>query len=85
MGGLRVHPAAPAAGARSAYSESREKQSFDWATTACAVRLVLDGDTIKAADLVLGAVAPVPLPLPQAAKLLVGQKASPTLFQKVGD
>lgn len=79
-----LHVPAPPAGARSAYSESREKQSFDWATTACAVRLVLDDGTIKSADLVLGAVAPVPLPRPRAARLLVGQKPSPALFQKVG-
>ena len=67
------------------YGESREKETFDWATTACAVRLVLAGGTITAADLVLGAVAPVPLPRPQAAKLLVGQKPSSELFAKVAE
>ena len=80
-----IHVPPQPAGARSFYCESREKLSFDWATTACAVRLVMDGDTITAADLVLGAVAPVPLPRPNAAKLLVGQKASEQLFQKVAD
>lgn len=68
--------------ARSAYCESREKQSFDWATTACAVRVVLDGDRIAAADLVLGAVAPNPLPRPQAAAALVGQEPKAALFAK---
>lgn len=71
--------------ARTSYCESREKLSFDWATTACAVRVVLDGGVITAASVVLGAVAPVPLPRPQAAKLLVGQKPGETLFQKVAD
>ncbi|MEO6593520.1 MAG: FAD binding domain-containing protein, partial [Planctomycetota bacterium] len=72
-------------GSRSAYCESREKASFDWATTACAVRLVLDAGVIKAADLVLGAVSPVPRPRPDAAKRLVGQKPSPELFAKVAE
>ncbi|MBL8723877.1 MAG: FAD binding domain-containing protein [Planctomycetes bacterium] len=75
-------PAQPAA-ARSAYTESREKLSHDWATTACAVRVVLAGGTITAADLVLGAVAPVPLPRPEAAKALLGKAPSDELFRKV--
>ena len=77
-------PAQPA-GARTAYGESREKETFDWATTSCAVRLVLDGGVIRAADVVLGAVAPVPLPRPAAAKLLVGQKPSAELFAKAAE
>ncbi len=72
-------------GTVTAYGESREKETFDWATTACAVRLVINLGTITAADLVLGAVAPVPLPRPQAAKLLVGQKPSSELFAKVAE
>lgn len=80
-----IHVPAQPAGARSAYCESREKLTFDWATTACAVRLVLDGGTITAANLVLGAVAPVPLPRPDAARLLVGEKPSAELFQKVAE
>ena len=77
------HVPAQPAGARSAYRESREKQSFDWATTAAAARVVLDGGVIKEATLVLGAVAPVPMPRPDAAKLLVGQKPSDELFVRV--
>jgi len=73
------------ANVRTAYTESREKQSFDWATTACAVRLTLDGGTITAADLVLGAVAPNPLPRPQAARMLVGRQPSKKLFQRVAE
>jgi xanthine dehydrogenase YagS FAD-binding subunit len=80
-----IHVPAQPAGARSSYCESREKQNFDWATTACAVRVVLDGGVITAADVVLGAVAPVPMPRPQAAKLLVGQQPSDRLFQKVAE
>ncbi|MBL9076651.1 MAG: FAD binding domain-containing protein, partial [Planctomycetes bacterium] len=80
-----IHVPAQPAGTRTAYCESREKHTFDWATTACAVRLVLDGGVVRDAALVLGAVAPVPLPRPQAARLLVGQKPSEALFEKVAD
>ncbi len=80
-----IHIPPPAANTRSAYCESREKQSFDWATTACAVRLVLDAGKITAASLVLGAVAPIPMPRPKAAALLVGEAPSATLFQKVAE
>ena len=80
-----IHVKAQPAGTRTSYCESREKHSFDWATTACAVRVVLDGGTITDASVVLGAVAPVPMPRPQAAKLLVGQKPGDTLFRKVAE
>ncbi|MBL8751824.1 MAG: FAD binding domain-containing protein [Planctomycetes bacterium] len=80
-----IHVPKPAAGTRTAYCESREKATFDWATTACAVKVVLAGGKITAANLVLGAVAPVPLPRPKAAAMLVGQTPSDTLFQKVAE
>lgn len=78
-----LHLPAQPAGTRSAYCESREKLSFDWATTAAAVRLVIEGGTIKDASLVLGAVAPVPVPRPEAAALLIGKKPDDELFQEV--
>ncbi len=80
-----IHVPAQPAGTRTSYCESREKQNFDWATTACAVRVVLDGGKITAANLVLGAVAPVPLSRPAAAQLLVGQAPSEQLFRKVAE
>lgn len=72
-------------GARSAWAESREKATYDWATTAAAVRLVFAGGVIESAALVLGAVAPVPLPRPRAAALLVGKKPDDELFRRVAD
>ncbi|MGE3175219.1 MAG: xanthine dehydrogenase family protein subunit M [Planctomycetota bacterium] len=78
-----LHLPAQPAGARSAYRETREKQSFDWATTAAAAWVVLDGGVIRDARLVLGAVAPNPLPRPDAAKLLIGQEPSDELFVRV--
>jgi len=82
---VALHVKKQPANARSAYCESREKESFDWATTACAVRLVVDGGTITEASLVLGAVGPNPMPRPAAAQLLVGQKPSAELFTKAAN
>ncbi|HLQ38311.1 MAG TPA: FAD binding domain-containing protein [Planctomycetota bacterium] len=80
-----LHVPPQPADARSCYRESREKLSFDWATTAAAVRLQLAGGKITAATIVLGAVAPVPLPRPEAAKLLVGKAPSDELFKQVAE
>lgn len=80
-----IHVPAQPEGARSSYAESRELLSHDWATTACAARLVLQDGVITAADLVLGAVAPNPLPRPEAAKFLVGKKPDDNLFVRVAD
>ena len=80
-----IHIPAQTANARCTYAESREKQSFDWATTACAVRVVMAGGKITAASIVLGAVAPVPMPRPRAAAMLVGKQPSTKLFQRVAE
>lgn len=82
---LAIHVPVQPEGARSSYAESRELLSHDWATTACAARLVLQDGVIAAADLVLGAVAPNPLPRPEAAKFLVGKKPDDNLFVRVAD
>jgi xanthine dehydrogenase YagS FAD-binding subunit len=52
--------AAPGAGARSATYEVRFKQSHDWPLAMATVALVMDGGRVKAARVVMGAVAPVP-------------------------
>lgn len=82
---VALHIPAQPTGARSSYADSREKESFDWATTACAARLVLEDGTITAADLVLGAVSPIPRPRPDAAKVLLGKRPDDALFRKVAD
>ena len=75
-------PAQPR-GTRSAYRESREQMGHDWATTAAAVRLRMEGETIADAAVCLGAIAPVPLLVPDAAALLRGEKPSRALFERV--
>jgi xanthine dehydrogenase YagS FAD-binding subunit len=75
----RVIVPAPAPGARSAYLEAREKQSFDWPLAAAAV--VLDagerGAKVRGARVVMGAVAPIPWRAPEAENALAGAAVDP--------
>ena len=68
-----VVPAA-AKGWKNAYREAGERESQDWALVAAAVTLDMDGGTVKAARVVLGAVAAVPYRVPAAEQALVGKK-----------
>ena len=65
---------APARGARSAYLEAREKQSFDWplASAATLIELAPGGRTVRRAQIVMGAVAPIPWRSPAAEAVLAG-------------
>src|SRR5690606_11209060 len=80
---VRVHLPAASARGRSAWRETREKQSNDWPTTAAAVHVTFDGDTVASAAICLGAVAPVPWPADEAARLLEGEKPSAKLVEEV--
>jgi xanthine dehydrogenase YagS FAD-binding subunit len=75
----RVIVPAPPPGARSAYLEAREKQSFDWPLAAAAV--VLDaparGAKVRGARVVMGAVAPIPWRSPDAENALAGAAVDP--------
>ncbi|MBK8974506.1 MAG: FAD binding domain-containing protein [Planctomycetes bacterium] len=79
---IAVHLPAAAARGGSAYRESREKQSFDWATTAAAVHLGVEGGRITSASICLGAVAPNPWPVDDA-QSLVGEAPSRELFEQL--
>jgi len=50
----------PAAQARVAHYEVRQKQAFDWPLAVSAVALRMDGSTVQSARVVLGYVAPTP-------------------------
>lgn len=60
--------AAPVSG----FHAIKEKQSFDWPLVFACVALDLDGQTIAAARVCAGAVAPVPWPLPAVEAALKG-------------
>jgi xanthine dehydrogenase YagS FAD-binding subunit len=72
----------PASGAaKTATYEIREKEGLDWPLVAAAVVLQMDGNTVKSARVVLGHVAPVPWPSPDAEQALAGK----TLTEEVAD
>ena len=65
-------PPAPA-GLKSAQYEVRQKAEFDWPIATATAALQMSGNTVKAAKIVLGAVAPVPWVSEEAAQALVGK------------
>lgn len=67
----------------SAYVESREKQSYDWALCGSAVNLAFEGKAIKRARIVLGAVAPTPLRREDLEKILVGEAPTDAVIERV--
>jgi xanthine dehydrogenase YagS FAD-binding subunit len=58
---------------RSATYEVRFRQSSDWPLATASVSLGLDGNTIRSARVVMGAVAPVPWRVPAAEVTLMGR------------
>ncbi len=63
----------PNGGAKTAQYEVRQKQAFDWPLSLASVALWMDGDKVKRANIVLGAVAPVPWVSQEAAQSLIGK------------
>ncbi len=65
----------PAAG-RSATYEVRQKTALDWPLVAASVVLKLEGKTVRSSRIVLGHVAPIPWPSPEAEQALNGKTVS---------
>jgi xanthine dehydrogenase YagS FAD-binding subunit len=59
---------------KNAFREAGERDSQDWSLVSAAVTLQMEGGTVKAARVVLGAVAAVPYRVPAAEAALVGKK-----------
>jgi xanthine dehydrogenase YagS FAD-binding subunit len=78
--------AIPAAdGVKAAHYEIRQKQAVDWPLAVSAVALKMNGNTVQSARVVLGYVAPVPWPSPEAEQALVGQPITADTAQKAAD
>jgi len=73
----------PAAGTRCAYLKLRRRGSFDFPVLGVAVALQMEGGVVRAATIVLGAVASQPREAPAAAALLAGQRLTPELIAAV--
>jgi len=74
----------PAGGAKMAAYVVRQKEALDWPLAAAAVVLNLDGQTVKSARVVLGHVAPVPWPSPEAEAALAGKVVSEAVADAAG-
>jgi xanthine dehydrogenase YagS FAD-binding subunit len=59
--------------AKMAVYEVRQKEALDWPLAAAAVVLKLDGASVQSARVVLGHVAPIPWPSPEAEEALKGK------------
>lgn len=77
-------PDAPAT-RRSAYLKVRDRSSYEFALSAAAVGLDLDGSTIRSARVAFGGVATKPWRARAAEAALRGQKATPDVFRAAAD
>lgn len=65
-----------AQGIRAAHYEVRQKAAFDWPLAVSAVAFKMNGNSVGSARVVMGYVAPVPWPSPEAEQALVGRTIS---------
>ncbi|HEY7040007.1 MAG TPA: FAD binding domain-containing protein [Methylomirabilota bacterium] len=78
--------ALPAAeGVRSVYLKLRRRGSFDFPVLGVAAALAMDGDRVRDARIVLGAVASLPREVPTAARVLVGERLTPDVIDRAAD
>ncbi len=70
--------------AKSAVYEVRQKEALDWPLAAAAVVLHLQGQKVQGARVVLGHVAPVPWPSPEAEQALAGKTISEAVADEAG-
>jgi 4-hydroxybenzoyl-CoA reductase subunit beta len=75
----------PPDGVRSAYTKLRRRGSFDFPVLGVAVCARLDGDVVREARIVLGAVASQPREATKAAAALVGERLTPETIGTVAD
>jgi xanthine dehydrogenase YagS FAD-binding subunit len=77
---------APRPGTRSTYHKVLDREAWTHAVVSAAVVLELDKDSVcRSAKIVLGGVAPIPWHVPDAERLLVGQRVTADLAAKAGE
>jgi len=74
----------PAHGIKMAVHEVRQKEALDWPLAAAAVALTMEGASVSRARVVLGHVAPVPWPSPEAEQVLAGKTFVDELADEAG-
>jgi xanthine dehydrogenase YagS FAD-binding subunit len=75
----------PRPGTRSTYHKVLDREAWTHAVVSAAIVLEMDGEMCRSARVVLGGVAPIPWRVPEAEKLLAGQRITADLAAKVGE
>ena len=75
----------PASKGTSATYVVREREALDWPLAAASVSLTMNGNRVQAARVVLGHVAPVPWPSPEAEAALAGKAVSEAVAEAAGE
>ncbi len=70
---LAVEIPAPASGSKGVYLKLKERQAFDFAMVSVAAMVAMKGNTVSAARIVLGGVAPFPFRATRAEAALTGK------------
>jgi xanthine dehydrogenase YagS FAD-binding subunit len=77
-------PASPLA-TRSTYLKFKERESLDFALASVAAAIqLLPNNTVKAARIVLGGVAPIPWRVPDAEQFLIGKQLTRDVLAEAG-
>jgi len=74
----------PGAAVKSAAYEVRQREALDWPLAAAAVALTMNGNTVSAAKVVLGHVAPTPWECPGAEAALKGKAITTATAEAAG-
>jgi xanthine dehydrogenase YagS FAD-binding subunit len=75
----------PASDVKAAHYEIRQKEAFDWPLAVTAVALKMQGSNVQSARIVLGYVAPVPWPSPEAEQAIMGKPVNKDTAEKAAD
>jgi xanthine dehydrogenase YagS FAD-binding subunit len=75
----------PASDVKAAHYEIRQKEAFDWPLAMAGVALKMRDSKVESARVVLGHVAPVPWPSPEAERALIGQPVNKDTAHKAAE
>ncbi len=75
----------PVDGWTATYWKLRRRGSFDFPVLGVAAAVRMDGETVREARVVLGAVASLPREAAEASALLVGQRLTPDLIERAAE
>ena len=75
----------PRPSTRSTYHKIMDREAWTHAVVSAAIVLEMDRDVCRSARIALGGVAPIPWRVPDAERLLAGQRVTPELAAQVGE